>query len=125
MPRRFRAFPNPVRRNLRVAVVAPVDEFFSSILSERGRLFGFTHRISPKGFVEAFEIYELRCERTEETIEDAEFCREWEIVYTALRNGPLAAAEDLLAAFLVKYPGDGIACYHQRWRRQRGQPGMA
>jgi adenylate cyclase len=71
-------------------------------------------RISPKGFAEAFEIYELRGERGHGDAEDLEFCREWEIVYTTLRNGPLAAAEDLLAAFLAKYPGDGVACYHQR-----------
>jgi adenylate cyclase len=82
-------------------------------------------RISPKGFAEAFEIYELRSERAEGMTEDSEFCREWEIVYAALRNGPLAVAEEMLAAFLVKYPGDGVACYHERWRRQQGQPGMA
>jgi adenylate cyclase len=76
-------------------------------------------RISPKGFAEAFEIYELRSESTGETREDSEFCREWEMVYAALRNGPLAAAEELLAAFLAKYPGDGVARYHQ------GLPRMA
>ena len=76
-------------------------------------------RISPKGFAEAFEIYELRSESTDGVAGDAEFCREWEMVYAALRNGPLAAAGDLLAAFLTKYPGDGVARYYQ------GLPRMA
>jgi hypothetical protein len=41
------------------------------------------------------------------------------MVYAALRNKPPAEAEDLLAAFLAKYPADGVARYH------RGLPGMA
>ena len=94
----------------------------SAALKQRaGSRFSFrsVDRINPKGFAEAFEIYELRSQSTDETAGDAEFCREWEMVYAALRNGPLAAAEDLLAAFLTKYPGDGVARYH------RGQPRMA
>jgi adenylate cyclase len=94
----------------------------SAALKQRaGTRFSFrsVDRINPKGFAEAFEIYELRSQSTDDTAGDAEFCREWEMVYTALRNGPLAAAEDLLAAFLTKYPGDGVARYH------RGQPRMA
>jgi adenylate cyclase len=71
-------------------------------------------RISPKGFAEAFEIYELRSASTDVPRADAEFCLEWEIVYTALRNGPLAVAEELLGAFLAKYPEDGVALYHRR-----------
>jgi adenylate cyclase len=35
----FQAIPRSGPANLRVAVVAPVDEFFASIISERGRLF--------------------------------------------------------------------------------------
>jgi adenylate cyclase len=88
----------------------------SSALKQRvGDRFRFrsVDRIRPKGFAEAFEIYELKSERAELSSADAEFCLEWEIVYAALRNGPLAAAEDLLGAFLAKYPGDTIARYHQ------------
>jgi adenylate cyclase len=70
-------------------------------------------RIRPKGFVEEFEIYELRSKRADVSSGDAEFCLEWEMVYTALRNGPLAAAEIQLTAFLDKYPQDQIARYHQ------------
>src|SRR5260370_24983757 len=38
----FQIIPNSGPANLRVAVVAPVDEFFASILSERRRLFAAT-----------------------------------------------------------------------------------
>jgi adenylate cyclase len=79
-------------------------------------LFRSVDRISPKGFAEAFEIYELRCERGEGDAEDCEMCREWEIVYAALRNGPLAVAERELPAFLAKYPEDGVARYHRGCR---------
>ena len=42
MRRLSRPSPRSGPANLRVAVVAPVDEFFASILSERGRLFAAT-----------------------------------------------------------------------------------
>jgi len=76
-------------------------------------LFRSVDRISPKGFAEAFEIYELRCERGEGDTGDCELCRQWEVVYAALRNGPLAVAESELAAFLERYPRDQIVRYHQ------------
>jgi adenylate cyclase len=44
----FQTIPRSGPANLRVAVVAPVDEFFASILSERGRLF-----VATLGFVAA------------------------------------------------------------------------
>jgi adenylate cyclase len=70
-------------------------------------------RISPKGFAEAFEIYELRGGSETADAGDVEFCREWESVYSAMRNGPLAVAEMELTAFMTKYPDDGVARYHQ------------
>jgi adenylate cyclase len=70
-------------------------------------------RISPKGFAEAFEIFELRGERKEGDADDGELCRQWEAVYAALRNGPLAVAEVELTAFLKRYPEDPVARYHQ------------
>jgi adenylate cyclase len=76
-------------------------------------LFRSVDRIRPKGFAEAFDIYELRCERGDGDAADCEFCREWELVYSALRHGPLAVAESELAAFLRKYPEDQIARHHQ------------
>jgi adenylate cyclase len=79
-------------------------------------VFRSVDRISPKGFAEAFEIYELRCERGSCDAEILELCSEWEIVYAALRNGPSAVAERELAAFLAKYPQDGVARYHQMGR---------
>lgn len=76
-------------------------------------VFRSVDRIRPKGFGEAFEIYELRGERGEGDTGDCELCREWEIIYAALRNGPLAVAETELSAFLKKYPDDQIGRYHQ------------
>jgi adenylate cyclase len=87
-----------------------------------GFLFRSVDRISPKGFAEAFEIHELRCERGEGDAAHGELCREWEVVYAALRDGPPALAERELAAFLAKYPDDGIAAYHRDGvRRATGQ----
>jgi adenylate cyclase len=94
----------------------------SSTLKQRAGdrfLFRSVDRISPKGFAEAFEIYELRCESGDADGGQSEFCRDWEMVYAALRNGPLAVAESELGAFLTKYPGDGVARYH------RGSLGVA
>jgi adenylate cyclase len=93
----------------------------SATLRERAAsrfVFRSVDHISPKGFAEAFDIYELRCEQDGRDTADVEICREWEIVYAALRNGPLALAEHELAAFLTKYPDDGVARFHAR---QQGQ----
>ncbi|MBR1286075.1 adenylate/guanylate cyclase domain-containing protein [Bradyrhizobium sp. AUGA SZCCT0177] len=95
----------------------------SSAIKQRvdGRFhFRSVDRINPKGFAEAFEIYELRSERADVPSADAEFCLEWEMVYVALRNGPLVTAEELLGAFLAKYPWDGIAGYHRRLSARAG-----
>ena len=89
----------------------------SSALQQRTAsqfVFRSVDRISPKGFAEAFEIYELRCARGEDDAAHVELCREWEVVYAALRHGPLAVAESELAAFLAKYPEDGVARYHRK-----------
>jgi adenylate cyclase len=75
--------------------------------------------ISPKGFAEAFEIFELRCEPTEIDAVELEFCRAWEAVYAALREGPPPVAETELAAFLVRYPEDDVARYHQAMNGRR------
>jgi adenylate cyclase len=91
----------------------------SSALRQRATarfLFRSVDRISPKGFAEAFEIYELRSARGDGDGDDCEFCQEWEIVYAALRNGPLAVAESELAAFLAKHPEDGVGRYHRSHR---------
>ena len=76
-------------------------------------VFRSVDRISPKGFAETFEIYELRSAEGDGDVGVIERCREWEVVYTALRDGPMAAAETELANFLAKYPDDGVARYYQ------------
>jgi adenylate cyclase len=97
----------------------------SAALRQRasGFLFRNVDRISPKGFAEAFEIYELRCERGEDEESHSELCRDWEGVYALLRAGPPVAAEQQLAAFLAKYPQDGVARYHQASLREAPRMG--
>jgi adenylate cyclase len=88
----------------------------SSTLRQRagsGFFFRSVDRISPKGFAETFDIYELRDENASTDAGGREFCREWEAVYVALRDGPLLAAETKLDLFLAKYPNDSIARYHR------------
>ena len=70
-------------------------------------------RITPKGFVETFDIYELRNETASAGVDEQRFCSEWETVFVALRNGPLAVAETELGLFLERYPLDGVARYHR------------
>jgi hypothetical protein len=52
--------------------------------------------------------------------EEVAFCREWELVYAALREAPSASAKieltALLAAFLAKRPDDGVARHHSSCR---------
>ena len=91
----------------------------SSALRQRaaGRFrFRSVDRISPKGFAETFEVYELRGEGPEASPDEAEFCRAWELVYGAIRAGPLAVAEVELGAFLARHPNDGVARYH-KWAK--------
>jgi adenylate cyclase len=66
----------------------------------------------------------LRCERGDGAEKDFEMCREWEAVYAALRDRPSMAAKQELAAFLAKYPEDGVARYHSENRSEMsGDPG--
>ena len=88
----------------------------SAALKQRaGTKFRFrsVDHISPKGFAEAFEVYELRCEDAEADPDEVEFCRAWELVYAAMRNAPPAIAEVELGRFLANYPEDSIARYHK------------
>jgi adenylate cyclase len=86
----------------------------SEALKERAEpafVFRSVDRIKPKGFVEAFTIYELRCERSTTSEPETAFDREWEDAYAAIQaGGPAAVAK--LTAFMQKYPDDGVARYH-------------
>jgi len=79
--------------------------------AESAFVFRSVDRIKPKGFVEVFTIYELRCERGSTSDPETEFDREWEDVYGSIQAGrPVGPA--MLASFLQKYPDDGVARYH-------------
>lgn len=88
----------------------------SSAVRERAAsefIFRSVDQISPKGFAEAFGIFELICERGSNS--DEVFCQDWEVVYAALKRSSAAEAELSLALFLKKYPRDGVArYYHQK-----------
>jgi adenylate cyclase len=99
----------------------------SAALRERAAsrfVFRSVDRISPKGFAEAFDIYELRGERDGQDAADFEMCRKWEMVYEALREGPRAAHREL-AAFLAQYPMDGVAQFHVRRLEQDLRPALS
>jgi adenylate cyclase len=69
-------------------------------------------RIKPKGFAEAFTIYELRHERGLDFGADTAFCRRWEEVYALIHELDLERSAALVAGFLRSYPHDGVARYH-------------
>ena len=75
-------------------------------------VFRSVDRLKPKGFAEAFMIYELRCEGEENTPFEFAFCQRWEQVFAILQEGDLSRAQAALRGFLDKYPTDGVAQYH-------------
>jgi adenylate cyclase len=75
-------------------------------------MFRSVDRIQPKGFAEAFTIYELRSEASAETEADAEFCRRWEAAYALIQELDRERSSALIASFLRTYPDDGVARYH-------------
>ncbi len=69
--------------------------------------------IKPKGFAEAFDVYELICEHSDVDTPYLNVSRDWERVYAVFRSEPPAVLDNELTAFIAKYPGDRIARYHQ------------
>jgi adenylate cyclase len=86
------------------------------VRAESNYVFRSVDRIRPKGFAEAFTIYQLRCERGNSGL-DAAFCQSWETVYASMQGTNAAQSLSLLTSFLDKYPHDGVAQYHARCRR--------
>lgn len=83
----------------------------SAAVKERsgGRfLFRCVDEISPKGFAEAVQIFELLDE--EEAMRS--FCERWDIVYALMRREQPKVALAWVSDFLGRYPGDGVARYH-------------
>ena len=69
-------------------------------------------RLKPKGFAEAFTIYELRHELGTDSATDAAFCERWEQVYSVLDDPEADGAAGLIESFLRSYPSDGVARHH-------------
>jgi len=80
--------------------------------AESDFVFRSVDRITPKGFAEAFTIYELRHERDPHFGADTAFCRRWEEVYALIHELDLERSAALVASFLRRYPNDGVARYH-------------
>lgn len=80
--------------------------------AESGFVFRSVDRIKPKGFAEAFMIYELRCEGEANSASEMAFCQRWEEVYRLIQTEHSEQTRAALAAFLDKYPDDGVARYH-------------
>jgi adenylate cyclase len=87
----------------------------SSSIKQRAEshfVFRSVDRLKPKGFAEAFTIYELRCEGNEHTPFEFAFCQRWEQVFAIVEQGDAGRAQAALRGFLDKYPTDGVAQYH-------------
>jgi len=82
-------------------------------------IFRSVDEIKPKGFAEAFAIYELRGERAGDGSSEPAFCQRWDAVYASIRREDAAAALIRISDFLGEYPGDGVAQYHAE--RLRGK----
>ena len=72
--------------------------------------------VKPKRLWEAVAIYAFCGEQCQESAGAFTIAREWDDVYAALRTTNGAAR---LAAFLRKYPEDGVATYHAAFQRQQ------
>jgi adenylate cyclase len=75
-------------------------------------VFRSVDEIKPKGFAEAFAIYELRGDRAGDGSSEPAFCQRWDAVYASIQREDAAAALIRISDFLGEYPGDGVAQYH-------------
>jgi adenylate cyclase len=82
--------------------------------AEQFFVFRSVDRLKPKGFAEAFTIFELRCEGDRNTPFEFTFCQRWEQAFTIIQQGEPGRAQAVLRGFLDKYPTDGVAQYHAR-----------
>ncbi len=86
----------------------------ADVKARAGSEFGFrsVDEIKPKGFAEAFAIYELRGECARDGSPELAFCQRWDAVYAAIQHEDATAALTRISDFLDQYPGDGVAQYH-------------
>ena len=80
--------------------------------AESSFVFRSVDEIKPKGFAEAFAIYELRGDRAGDGSSELAFCQRWDAVYASIQREDAAAALIRISDFLGEYPGDGVAQYH-------------
>src|SRR5258708_33081517 len=75
-------------------------------------VFRSVDEIKPKGFAEAFAIYELRGDRPGDDSSELALCQRWEAVYASIQREKAGVALVRISDFLGEYPGDGVALYH-------------
>ena len=80
--------------------------------AESSFVFRSVDEIKPKGFAEAFAIYELRGDRAGDSSSEPAFCQRWDAVYASIQREDAAAALIRISDFLDEYSGDGVARYH-------------
>jgi len=90
--------------------------------AESSFVFRSVDEIKPKGFAEAFAIYELRGDRAGDGSSELAFCQRWDAVYASIQREDAAAALIRISDFLGEYPGDGVAQYHAERLRGMIQP---
>ncbi|VIO70958.1 adenylate/guanylate cyclase domain-containing protein [Bradyrhizobium ivorense] len=87
--------------------------------AEAAFVFRSVDRISPKGFAEAFNVYELVGQRDEV---EPPFCRRWNAIYTSMQTEGTAISLVRVIRYLADYPEDRVAKYHlERLRAVSGQ----
>jgi len=86
---------------------------------EAAFVFRSVDQIRPKGFAEAFNVYELLGKR--DRIEPA-FCERWNAIYASMQSEGTEASLVRVRRYVADYPQDGVARYHlERLRAVSGE----
>jgi len=86
---------------------------------ESAFVFRHVDQISPKGFAEAFNVYELLARR--DSLEPP-FCERWNAIYASMQHEGVAISIARITRYLADHPHDGVARYHlERLRAVSGR----
>jgi adenylate cyclase len=108
-----------LNKNYGTQILASADV---KVRAESSFVFRSVDQIMPKGFAEAFAIYELRAGRAGGGSSELAFCQRWDAVYASIQREEAGAALIRISDFLREYPEDGVAQYHAERLRAVIQP---
>jgi adenylate cyclase len=108
-----------LNKNYGTQILASADV---KVRAESSFVFRSVDQIKPKGFAEAFAIYELRAGRAGGGSSELAFCQRWDAVYASIQREEAGAALIRISDFLREYPEDGVAQYHAERLRAVIQP---